>query len=212
LTNPHAGQPILTAGAPIGDGRGVVIMVHGRNAGPQDILSLVPALDRSGLTYLAPAAANRTWYPYSFLTETASNEPDLSSALSVMQTLVDDTVARGIRRDRIVLLGFSQGACLVAETAVRRAAHYGGVLIFSGGLIGPPGTTWNASGSFAGTPVFLGCSDRDAHIPKWRVEESSEVFGRMGADVTRRLYPGTEHLVTEDEIAFAQRVLDRVGT
>jgi predicted esterase len=211
VTNPHAGQPILTAGALLGEGRGVVIMVHGRNAGPEDILSLVPSLDRSDFTYLAPAAANRTWYPYSFLTETAKNEPDLSSALSAIHALVDDTVARGIQRDRVVLLGFSQGACLVAETAVRHATRYGGVLVFSGGLIGPPGTTWNASGSFGGTPIFLGCSDHDAHIPKSRVEESSEVFGRLGADVTRRLYPGTGHLVTEDEIAFAQHLLDRVG-
>ena len=150
------------------------------------------------------------WYPYSFLTETAKNEPDLSSALSVLHGLIDDTIARGIPPDRIVLLGFSQGACLAAETSVRHPARYGGVLVFSGGLIGPPGTKWPDAGSFGGTPVFLGCSDRDAHIPKMRVEESANVFRRMGADVTSRLYPGMGHLVSEDEIAFAQTILDGI--
>jgi predicted esterase len=124
--------------------------------------------------------------------------------------LIEDTVARGVPRDRIVLLGFSQGACLAAETAVRHAARYGGVIVFSGGLIGPPGTTWNNAGAFAGTPIFLGCSDQDAHIPKSRVEESADVFRRMGADVTMRLYPGMGHLVSENEIAFAQAILDRL--
>ena len=209
--SPHAGQPVLTAGAPLGEGRGVVIMVHGRNAGPENILSLVPALDRPAFTYLAPAAAGRTWYPYSFLTETTKNEPDLSSALAAMHALIEGTIARGVPRDRIVLLGFSQGACLAAETSVRHPARYGGVLVFSGGLIGPPGTRWNDSGSFAGTPVFLGCGDQDSHIPKARVEESADVFRRMGADVTARLYPGMGHLVSEDEIAFARSVLDEVG-
>ncbi len=186
-------------------------MVHGRNAGPHDILTLVPALDRPDFTYLAPAAANRTWYPFSFLTETAKNEPDLSSALAAVHALVDDTIARGIPQDRIVLLGFSQGACLAAESAVRHAARYGGILVFSGGLIGPPGTQWRYPGSFAGTPVFLGCSDQDSHIPKFRVEESAAVFRHMGADVTARLYPGMGHLVSDDEIAFAREVLDRLG-
>jgi predicted esterase len=209
--SPHTGRPVLAAGAPLGKGRGVVVMVHGRNASPQDILTLVPALDRPDFTYLAPAAANRTWYPYSFLTETSKNEPDLSSALSTIHTLVEGTIARGgIRRDRIVLLGFSQGACLAAETAVRHAGRYGGVIVFSGGLIGPPGTTWTGPGSFAGTPIFLGCSDQDAHIPKSRVEESADVFRRMEADVTMRLYPGMGHLVSDDEIAAARAILDRI--
>jgi predicted esterase len=211
VQEPHAGQPVLTAGAPLGEGSGVVIMVHGRNAGPHDILTLVPALDRPDFTYLAPAAANRTWYPYSFMAETAKNEPDLSSALSATHALIDQTTARGVRLDQIVLLGFSQGACLAAESAVRHPSRYGGILVFSGGLIGPPGTTWNHAGSFAGTPVFLGCSDQDAHIPRSRVEESADVFLRMGAEVTARLYPGMGHLVSDDEIAFARGVLDRVA-
>jgi len=207
----HQGQPVVTAGAPLGEGRGVVIMAHGRGASPQDILTLVPSLQRPDLTYLAPAAADRTWYPYSFLTEIEKNEPFLSSALDVIRSLVDDLLKRGVRRDRVVLLGFSQGACLSAEFSVRNPGRYGGLIVFSGGLIGPPGTTWPSSGSFDGMPVFLGCSDRDAHIPKARVEESAAVFGRLGAGVTTRLYPGMGHLVNDDEIGAARSILDAIG-
>lgn len=206
--DPHAGHPVLTAGAPLGDGPAVVIMVHGRNASPQDILTLVPALDRPALTYLAPAAAGRSWYPYSFLSDIPKNEPYLSSALGVLVTLVGTVVARGIPLERIVLLGFSQGACLSSEFAVRHASRYGGVIAFSGGVIGPPETTWVHPGSFAGTPVFLGCSDVDAHVPKTRVDESAELFSRMGAEVTRRMYPGMGHLVNDDEIARAREMLE----
>jgi len=208
--DPHAGQPIVTGGVPLDRSRAAAIMVHGRNAAPKDILTLVPQIDRSAVTYLAPAAANRTWYPYSFLTEISKNEPGLSSALQTLDRLVRDLLARGIPRDKIVLLGFSQGACLTAEFAARHAGRYGGLILFSGGLIGPPGTTWNYPGSFNGTPVFLGCSDIDAHVPRARVEESAAVFERMGASVTMRLYAGMGHLVNEDEIGFAQSIFDRV--
>jgi len=212
VTAPHSGQPLLTAGAPLGEGRAVAIMGHGRHASPEDILSLVPLLDRPDVTYLAPAAAERTWYPYSFLTETSKNEPGLSSGLLVLETLVNGLTARRIDTRRIVLLGFSQGACLSAEYAVRHAARWGGVIVLSGGLIGPPGTAWDYPGSFGGTPVFLGCSDVDSHIPRGRVDESGAVFERMGARVTTRLYPGMGHLVNEDEIGFVQAVLDGVET
>lgn len=207
---PHGGQPLVTAGAPLGEGRAVAIMVHGRNASPRDILSLVPLLDRPDVTYLAPAAAERTWYPYSFLTETSKNEPGLSSGLLVLETLVSELTARGIDTSRIVLLGFSQGACLSAEYAVRHAARYGGVIVLSGGLIGPPGTAWDQPGAFDGTPVFLGCSDADSHVPRGRVDESAIVFERMGARVTKRLYPNMGHMVNEDEIGFVQAVLDGI--
>lgn len=204
---PHGGQRIVRAGTPLDKSGRVVIMVHGRGAGPENILDLVPALEHPEFTYLAPAAANNTWYPYSFLADTAKNEPGLSSALSVLGDLVDDLVGKGIPKTRIVLLGFSQGGCLSSEFAVRHADRFGGVIAFSGGLIGPPGTAWNHPGSFAGTPVFLGCSDIDPHIPAQRVEESADVFGRMGAAVTRRLYPGMGHLVNDDEMAFARTLL-----
>ena len=210
--NPHGGQPIVITGAPLGQSHVAAIMVHGRNAAPHDILTLVPQLDRPAVTYLAPAAANNTWYPYSFLTEISKNEPGLSSGLWVIEHIVDDLVARGVRKDHIVLLGFSQGACLTAEFVVRHADRYGGVIVFSGGVIGPPGTTWNHRGSFRDTPIFLGCSDVDAHVPKARVEESASVFERMGAQVTKRLYPGMGHLINDDEIAMAQRVFDQILT
>lgn len=208
---PHAGQPVAHAGVPLGQAPAVVIMVHGRNAAPANILDLAPRLARPALTYLAPAAANRTWYPNSFMAEIASNEPGLSSGLGVLESLMSEVQASGIPRSRVVLLGFSQGACLTAEFAVRHASRLGGVVVFSGGLVGPPGTRWDQEGRFDGTPVFLGCSDRDSHVPASRVVESAEIFARMGAAVTTRIYPGLGHLVNDDEIAFAQALLDAVS-
>jgi predicted esterase len=207
---PHEGQPVLTAGAPIGPSHALMIMLHGRNASAGNILSLAAELDRPGLTYLAPAAANNSWYPYSFLTEISKNEPGLSSGLQVIDDLMAGLLPRGILKRHVVLLGFSQGACLAGEYAVRHADRYGGVIMLSGGLIGPPGTTWAHGGSLAGTPVFLGCSDVDGHIPKQRVVESGEVLERMGADVTVRLYPGMGHQINEDEIVHARALIDRV--
>jgi len=203
----HSGQPVLQAGATLGKGRLVVILLHGRGASPEDILGLVPQLARPDLTYLAPAAADNTWYPYTFLSEISKNEPFLSSALQAVGDLVAYVEGHGTPRDRIVLGGFSQGACLSLEFAVRHASRWGGILAFSGGLIGPPGTTWDQPGSFDGTPVFLGCSDVDAHIPKARVEESADVLRRMGAEVTKRFYPGMGHIVNDDEIEEARRIL-----
>ncbi len=207
---PHEGQPVLSAGTPLGSSRAVMIMLHGRNASPGNILGLTADLDRSEFTYLAPAAANSSWYPYSFLTETAKNEPYLSSALQVVDDLVADLLSRGIHKRHVVLLGFSQGACLAGEYAVRHADRYGGVIMLSGGLIGPPGTRWDYRGSFAATPVVLGCSDVDGHIPKERVLESGGVFERMAAEVALRLYPGMGHQINEDEMLLARAVMDRV--
>ena len=209
---PHAGQPVLEAGMPLGQAPVVVIMVHGRNAGPANILDLVPRLARPDVTYLAPAAAGRTWYPHSFMADIASNEPGLSSALGVLASLVARVQAAGVPRARIVLLGFSQGACLTAEFAVRHAARFGGVVVYSGGVVGPPATTWDVPGRFDGTPVFFGCSDRDSHVPESRVVESADLCARMGAAVTRRIYPGMGHLVNDDEIAWTQVLLDGLTT
>ena len=197
-------------GAPLGQAPAAVIMVHGRNAGPANILDLVPRLGRPDLTYLAPAAAGRTWYPNSFLAEIASNEPGLSSALGVLASLVSHIEAAGVPRSRIVLMGFSQGACLTSEFAARHASRFGGVVIFSGGVIGPPGTPRDYAGSFDETPVFFGCSDIDSHVPEARVRESADVFARMGARVTARIYPGMGHTINDDEIAWAQALLDDV--
>ena len=212
LTDPHSGQPLASAGLSLAESGRVVIMIHGRNASPRNILDLVPRLNRPGFAYLAPAAANNTWYPLSFLADVAQNEPYVTSAIRRLDQVVTDVVAAGIARDRVVLLGFSQGACLAAEFAYRHPARYGGLVVFSGGLIGPPGSSWNNDASFDGTPVFFGCSDIDAHVPKWRVDESAEVFVRMGAEVTKRIYPAMGHLVNDDEIACAQTLMDRVSS
>lgn len=206
---PHGNQPVMREGAPLGSAP-VVIMSHGRGAGPKNIFDLLPRLARPGFTYLAPAAAGNTWYPYSFMAEMETNEPGLSSALNVLSRLVDETVASGIDASRIVLLGFSQGACLTSEFAGRNARRYGGVIVFTGGLIGPPGTPRDYTGSFDGTPVFLGCSDIDAHVPQSRVDETAAVFTRMGATVDRRIYPGMAHVINDDEIAAAQAILDAI--
>ena len=215
-SGPHAGQPVLAWGRPLGQAPVAVIMIHGRGAGPENILELAPALGRPDATYLAPRAANNTWYPYSFMTEIAKNEPFLSSALSVLGSLVSDIESGGIPRDRIVMLGFSQGACLTTEFAIRNASRFGGFVAFSGGAIGPVGTTWATEGAdtanpFDGTPFFFGCSDIDAHIPEARVRESAQVCTRMGADVTTRIYPGMGHLVNDDEIAHAKAILRTVA-
>jgi len=208
---PHAGQPLATAGAPLGQSPVAMILVHGRNAAPANILSFVPAFGRPDITYLAPAAAGGTWYPLSFMAEKEKNEPGISSGLWVLDQLVQYVVRSGVGKDRIVLLGFSQGACLTSEFAASHADRYGGIVLYSGGLIGPPGTTWDYPGSFGGTPVFLGCSDVDAHVPKTRVDESAAVFQRMGATVTEKIYPGMGHLVNEEEIAFTRTLLDDIS-
>jgi phospholipase/carboxylesterase len=208
---PHAGQPLVARGAPLGNARAAVIMVHGRGASARSILELAPLIEAPGVAFLAPSANGGTWYPLGFMSPIAQNEPGITSGISVVSALIEETVAAGIPEERIVLLGFSQGACLASTTAQRRPARYGGVLVFSGGLIGPPGTAWSAEGSFAGTPVFLGCSDRDAHIPEPRVRESAAHFERMGAAVTCRIYEGMGHLVNEDEIAFARDLVSTIS-
>jgi phospholipase/carboxylesterase len=185
-------------------------MLHGRGAGPENILDLVPRLARPQFQYVAPAAPNRTWYPYSFLAEIEKNEPFLSNALGQVRSAIESAEKSGVPRDRIVLLGFSQGACLATEFMVRHASRFGGLIAFSGGAIGPPGTAWAQSGSFDGTPMFFGCSDVDAHVPELRVRESAALCERMGANVTTKIYPGMGHLVNDDEITHAQKLLDEV--
>jgi predicted esterase len=209
--HPHESEPVLSAGRPLGSGGAAMIMVHGRNAGPENILELASLIPHPQYSFLAPSAAGGTWYPLSFMAETARNEPGLSSGLAVLQELVRSIEARGVPRRRIILLGFSQGACLSSEFAVRNASRFGGVVALSGGLIGPPGTVWNYPGSFEGTPVFLGCSDVDSHVPKARVDESAAVFSAMGAAVTERIYPGMGHQVNEDELELVREMMEAVA-
>jgi phospholipase/carboxylesterase len=208
---PHGGQPVLARGRALGEGRAVVLMLHGRNAGPSNILELAAAFDHPDVTYLAPAAAGGTWYPMGFMAPTEQNEPGISSGISVVHALIERAVASGVPAERIVLLGFSQGACLASTAAQRRPDCYGGVIVYSGGLIGPPGTVWSAEGTLGGTTAFFGCSDRDAHIPEERVRASAAQYERMGAAVTTRIYPGMGHLVNPDEIAFARDLLAQLA-
>lgn len=186
-------------------------MLHGRGGAPEQMLDLVPVLGRSDVTCVAPAAAGNTWYPRSFMAEIAANEPALSSGLAVIDGLVHRAAEHGVSAEQVVLLGFSQGACLTAEYAARHARRFGGVIVLSGGLIGPPGTAWEYGGSFDGTPVLLGCSDVDPHVPITRLEESAAVFARMDARITKRIYPGMGHLVNDDEIEFIRRLLHAVA-
>jgi predicted esterase len=210
--HPHEGQPILRAGADAKTARAAMIMIHGRNAGPANILDLAPVLRRPEFLYVAPAASDGTWYPFSFMAPRERNEPGISSGLFVIDSLVTDLLSQGFAAHQIMLLGFSQGACLTSEFSIRNPRRYGGVMALSGGLIGEPGTTWDdlTTRALEGTPVFLGCSDTDPHIPAERVLESEAVFRRLGADVTRKLYPGMGHTVSPDEIAIVQATMDVV--
>lgn len=206
----HSGQPVLTTGKGLDEAKAAMILLHGRGATAQSILSLAGELYHPDFIYLAPQAAGNQWYPNRFMTPLVGNEPYLSAALAVVDRLVGQLGQAGIPPEKVVLAGFSQGACLALEYAGRNARRYGAVIGFSGGLIGPPGTEWEFDGSLDGTPVFLGCSDVDFHIPAFRVEESAEALRRLGGDVTMRLYPGMEHTIVEDELAFAREMIEGI--
>ena len=206
----HQNQPILTAGAPLQEAQAALIMVHGRGATAESILSLAAELRHPGFAYIAPQASSNTWYPYPFMEPMEKNEPWLSSALLRLEETLTH-VAAYVPYERIMLLGFSQGACLTTEFAARHARRYGGVVGLSGGLIGPDGTPRDYPGSFESTPVFLGCSDTDFHIPKVRVEETGRVLSTLGAHVTVRLYPNMGHAVNEDELAFVSSMMSEVA-
>ncbi len=211
ITGPHQGQPVLMAGEPLESARAAMIMIHGRGATAEDILSLTGEVDQPGFAYLAPQAAGYTWYPNSFLASIASNEPGLSSGLAVIASLLERLGEAGISAERTILLGFSQGACLSLEFAVRNARRYGGVAGLSGGLIGPDGTPRDYPGSLAGTPVFLGCSDVDFHIPAERVLFCAEVLRRLGAEVTAKLYPRMGHTVNQDELDAVSKMMQAIN-
>lgn len=192
---------VLLKGKKLGEAQKVLVMVHGRGANAEDILSLAPHLNVQGYTLLAPQATSNTWYPYSFLAPPFNNEPWLSSALDVLSDIVDDINDAGITKENIYFLGFSQGACLTLEFVTRNATKYGGVAAFTGGLIGDKIYADNYSGDFQQTPVFIGTSDPDPHVPVTRVQESSEVLKKMNADVNVKVYFNMGHTISDDEIS-----------
>ena len=210
VNGPHQGQKVYTAGKELAAAGAVMILVHGRGATAPSILELAPVLQHDELAYLAPQAAGQTWYPYSFLNPIEQNEPGLSSGLQVLADLLAQLEAAGLPAEKVIIGGFSQGACLASEFVARNARQYGGLLAFSGGLIGPPGTPRQYAGSLAGTPVFLGCSTTDFHIPAERVDETAAVLAEMGAAVTKRLYPNMGHTIIQDEINQAQQIVQAV--
>lgn len=199
---------LLAAGVPLEEAQSAMILVHGRGATAASILTLAEELDSPSFAYLAPQAPGQTWYPHSFLAPLEQNQPYLDNALGTLRSVLAEVLAAGIPAEQVLFLGFSQGACLASEFVARHARRYGGLAALSGGLIGPPGTPRDYPGDLAGTPVFLGCSDVDPHIPVWRVEESADVLERLGGAVTKRLYPGMGHGVNEDEIAFVRKMME----
>jgi len=209
---PHQSQPLLHAGAELGDAEAVMILVHGRGATAESILELASMIYDPRIAYLAPQAAGNTWYPYSFLAPLQRNEPGLSSGLEVIDNAVRLATENGIGARRTIIGGFSQGACLATEYVARNARRFGGLLTFSGGLIGPLGMQHVYDGTLAGTPVFLGCSDRDAHIPLERVEETANVLKQMGADVVKRIYPNMGHTIIDDELQRASEIIGDLFT
>ncbi len=212
LDGPHAEGGIVTAGAPL-PGTGTLILVHGRGADPESMLDLARAHQVEGWALLAPEARGRTWYPHSFLAPMSQNEPWLSSALAAVGGAVRHAREQGAAPERIVFLGFSQGACLASEWVRRNPGRWGGLVAYSGGIIGPMGTTWETpeGDALRGTPVFLGCSDVDHHIPVERVHETAMVFEAMGARVEKRIYPGMGHTVNADEVGWTRKLLASVA-
>jgi phospholipase/carboxylesterase len=208
--DPHGNQPVLHRGGALASAKAAVILAHGRGASAEGILGLADTFDLPELAYLAPDAAGHTWYPYSFLAPTEQNQPWLDSALRLIGKIVERATAAPIPRHKIAFVGFSQGACLVTEFIARNAARYGGLVAFTGGLIGPPGTRFSYSGKLFGTACFLGTGDPDPHVPWTRVEESASILSALGAAVTLRRYPGLPHTINEDEIQQAKNILRRL--
>ena len=217
--DPHDDGRVAESGAPLHRAKAAAIFVHGRGATTESILTLADELAQPDVAYFAPQAAGNTWYAFSFLAPLDRNEPGLSSGLRAIDAVRSWIEEAGIPPEKILLLGFSQGACLATEYAARHARKFGGVACLSGGLIGtsdiegadpPADKRFEYEGSLDGTPVFLGCSDVDAHIPVQRVHDSTRVLGELGGDVTERIYPGMSHSINEDEVRFVRGMLSNI--
>jgi predicted esterase len=209
---PHQKSRTITTGADPQKADGAIIMIHGRGATAESIVTLAHEFDAENFHFAAPQASGNTWYPYSFMAPSKNNQPGLSSGLQAIFNIVSDLESKGIPKEKIIFLGFSQGACLATEFVARHPNHYGGLIAFSGGIIGDGDSVnpENYTGSLDGTPYFVGCSDNDAHIPVERVEESVEVMTKLGADVTKKIYSGMGHTIIRDEIEEAQKIIDSI--
>ncbi|SEG70334.1 phospholipase/carboxylesterase/glyoxalase family protein [Bryocella elongata] len=211
VADPHAGTPVLQAGAPLDKAKLAVVLLHGRGASAEDILGLGEAFSVPDVAFIAPQAAGHTWYPQSFLAPREANEPYLSSALAKIESIVASLAKKGFGPDRIVIAGFSQGACLSTEFVASHPAKYAGLIAFTGGLIGAPGTKLSGTGvsgsPLAGTPALLLSGDPDPHVPWTRVEESAAMLRQLGAEVTTKRYPGRPHTITQDEIWLGRDLL-----
>ena len=205
--DPHGGQPVGTAGTPLDDAAAAVVLVHGRGATAESMLQMAGEFETDGVAYLAPQARGRTWYPHSFLEPVERNEPSLSSALELVGEVLARVGEAGVPFERTAVVGFSQGACLSSEYVARNVRRYGGLAALSGGLVGPDDASRDYDGDLDGTPVFLGCSDVDPHVPLERVHGSRDVFERLGGDVTERVYEEMAHTVNDDEIVFLRDLL-----
>lgn len=203
MTGPHQDQPLVTAGAPLDAAEAALVLVHGRGATAQSIVQMADEFHKHGVAYFAPQAARNTWYPNAFTAPVESNEPGRSSGLQAIDDAVTEANDAGIPTERVMILGFSQGACLASEYVARNPRRYGGLAVLSGGLIGESVDQDDYEGDLDGTPVFLGCSDVDPHIPEERVHESAEIFEQLNGDVTKRLYEGMGHGINQDEIEHA---------
>lgn len=212
MNDPHMNQPLRTTGPSLAAAKAAVVAVHGRGGDAAGILGLAEAVDLPELAWLAPQAATGSWYPQRFIAPLDENEPWLSSALNRLASTVAEIEAVGIPSDRIALVGFSQGACLASEYTARNTRRWGAVGALSGGLIGPPGTRFQYPGSLDGTPVLLGCSDVDPHIPVERVHETAQALQVLDARVDERIYSGMGHTVNGDEIAWLKETLQRLAS
>ena len=207
VPGPHDGAAIMQGGAPLATAKGALILVHGRGANAAGMLELATYAEAEHLAWVAPEAVGNTWYPYPFMTAIEKNQPWLDSALALLGAVSAKLEAEGIPVARQFLLGFSQGACLSLEFAARSNARWAGIIGLSGGVIGPAGTPRDYPAGVAGTPVFLGCSDVDSHIPVTRVHETRDIFTRLGAVVDEQIYPGMPHTIADAEMVSVRRLL-----
>lgn len=212
MNDPHAGSAVLQAGTSLSQADLAVVLLHGRGGSAENILELSSAFRLPNVAYFAPQAAGHTWYPLSFLAPREANEPHLSSALAKVESIVRSLEQAAFGRERVVVAGFSQGACLATEFLASHPTRYGGLIAFTGGLIGPPGSLRHPwAGEFAGTPALLSSGDPDAHVPWARVEESAEILQAMGATVTTKRYPGRPHTITQEELDLARDLLLQIS-